>query len=115
LLVDLSYKLALHGGRLFLLGCVNHELVDLLLVFGEFPALLLRRFTTFLVVGVPNFSALVFVAKAFVVNNEVVVAALVLPTVVFVRVDIFKNTLGVSDLKVGVRNCGAKEDNRVVV
>ena len=90
-------------GLLWFQRSVEHELVDGLVVFSEFFALFAPTLRVLLlrivVVVLPDFAAVVLVAKAFVVNDEVVVFESVAAFFVFVLLKVLKNVLLLSNLQ----------------
>jgi len=70
----------------------------------EFPSFLFGAIWVVRLLHIPYFAAMVLVAKSIIINNEVIVAASILPLVVLVSINLFKYTLRIFYLSPKYKN-----------
>ena len=87
---------------MFFQGVVEHKGVDSLIVFGEFALFFAISAIKTVIVDIPDFASIVFIAVAVIIDNEVVITAVVLSAIIFLGINLLKNVFLLLNLKIGI-------------
>jgi len=81
----------LHGILLFFYRVVVHEGINCLVVFSEFALFFAVTTIKSIIVYVPDLPTIIFIAVSLIINNKVIVSAVVLSAFILLGINVLKN------------------------